>query len=136
MNAVDTNVLVYSIDVAEPVKQRLAEELIETLSEDDTVIPWQVACEVAAVLRTLANTGRFTGDYAEAVVGLRTCFPVSMPQLSTLERSLHIHTRYQMSIWDALLIAACADAGVTRLYTEDMQGRPTIEGVTLVNPFT
>lgn len=43
--------------------------------------------------------------------------------------------RDQVSPWDALLIAACADAGVTQLFTEDMQGRPVIEGVTLVDPF-
>jgi len=27
------------------------------------------------------------------------------------------------------------DAGVTRLYSEDVQSRPTIRGVTIVNPF-
>lgn len=136
MNAVDTNVLIYSIDAFDAGKRRRAVELIETLPVAQTVIPWQVACEVASVIRSMAAADRFRGDYAEAVTSLRSCFPVALPQHSTLERSLRIQLRDQVSIWDALLIGACADAGVTKLYTEDMQSRQVIEGVTLINPFS
>ncbi|HWL95369.1 MAG TPA: PIN domain-containing protein [Phycisphaerae bacterium] len=135
MNAVDTNVLIYSIDVHEPDKRRLALHLLESLSETETVIPWQVACEVASVLRSMTVAGRFRGDYSEAVSALRSCFPIVTPRLSTLERSLRIEMGDQVSVWDALLISACADAGVTRLYTEDMQSHPVIEGVEFINPF-
>ncbi len=135
MNAVDTNVLVYSIDAFDTGKRQRALELIESLPEAETIIPWQVACEVASVVRSMVISGKFRGDYGEAITSLRGCFPIALPQHSTLERSLRIHLRDQVSIWDALLIAACADAGVTHLFTEDMQGKPVIEGVTLVNPF-
>ena len=123
MNAVDTNVLIYSIDASDPRKRRRALELLESLPEAQTVIPWQVACETAAVVRSMASTGKFRGDYAEVVTSLRECFPLALPQQSTLARSLRIQTRDQMSVWDALLVAACADAGITSLYTEDMQSR-------------
>jgi predicted nucleic acid-binding protein len=135
MNAVDTNVLIYSIDARDPGKRRCALDLLESLPETETIIPWQVACEVAAVIRSMAMAGKFRGDYVEAVSSLRSCFPVVLPQLSALERSLRIQVRDQVSPWDALLIAACADAGVTRLFTEDMQGKPAIEGVALIDPF-
>ena len=135
MNAVDTNVLIYSIDANDDRKRRRALDLIEALPESETIIPWQVACEVAAVLRSMATTGKFRGNYARAVSALRDCFPIVLPQLSALEQSLLIQARDQVSPWDALLIAACAEAGVTRLYTEDMQGKPTINGVTFVDPF-
>ena len=41
MNAIDTNVLVYSFDTDDPVRQQQAIELIDRLSEnpDDTVLP-------------------------------------------------------------------------------------------------
>lgn len=135
MNAIDTNILIYSIDANDASKRSRALELLESLPEEKTVIPWQVACEVAAVLRSMAAAGRFRGDVVEAITSLRTCFPIVLPMHSTLERSLRIQMRDQVSTWDALLIAACADAGVKHLYTEDLQGRPAIEGVTLVNPF-
>ena len=83
----------------------------------------------------MGAAGNFRGDFTEAITSLRSCFPIVLPKHSTLERSLRIQTHNQVSTWDGLLIAACADAGVTRLYTEDMQGQPVIEGVTLVNPF-
>ena len=135
MNAVDTNVLIYSIDAHDPDKRRCALQLLESLPANETIIPWQVACEVAAVIRSMMVAGKFRGDYAEAVSALRSCFPVVLPQLSALDRSLNIQVRDQVSPWDALLIAACADAGVTRLFTEDMQGQAVIEGVTFENPF-
>ncbi len=135
MNAIDTNVLIYSIDAQDSTKRHRAISLIESLSEAETVIPWQVACEVAAVIRSMAVSGRFHGDYHEAVNSLRSCFPIALPRHSTLERSMRIQMQYQVSPWDAMLIAACADVGVRHLYTEDMQGRPEIEGVRFVNPF-
>ena len=135
MNAVDTNVLIYSIDAGDDGKRRRALDLIESLPATETLIPWQVACEVAAVIRTMGALGRFRGDYAQTVTALRSCFPIAIPQHSTLERSLRIQVVHQVSPWDALLLAACADAGITRLYTEDMQGRPEIERVKLVDPF-
>lgn len=135
MNAVDTNVLIYSIDAHDPVKRERALALIESLPANETVIPWQVACEVAAVVRSMATKGLFSGDYRETVAALRGCFAIALPQMSALERSLEIHTGAGVSVWDALLIAACAEAGVTTLYTEDVQGRPEIDGVTFVNPF-
>lgn len=135
MNAVDTNVLIYSIDARDARKRRCAVELLESLPEEETMIPWQVACEVAAVIRSMMNAGRFQGDYEETVIALRSCFPVVLPQLSALDRSLRIQGPHQVSPWDSLLIAACADAGVTRLYTEDLQGQSVIEGVEFVDPF-
>lgn len=135
MNAIDTNILIYSIDSRDQAKRRLAVELIEGLPEAETVIPWQVACETAAVLQTMTRTGHFKGDYAEAVAALHGCFPIVLPVLPVLERSIRIQLRDQVSTWDAMLIAACAEAGVNRLYTEDMQGKPRIEGVEMVNPF-
>jgi predicted nucleic acid-binding protein len=43
--------------------------------------------------------------------------------------------RYSLSSWDALLVAACLEAGVTRLYTEDFDDSVKKEGLEVVNPF-
>jgi len=135
MNAVDTNILIYSIDARDAAKRQQALALIESLPETETVIPWQVACEAVAVLRNMARTGQFRGDFAETAAALHACFPIAMPSVGVLDRSIRLQVRDQVSAWDAMLIAACAEAGVTRLYTEDLQSRPTIEGVEIVNPF-
>ena len=41
----------------------------------------------------------------------------------------------QWSYWDALLVAASMEAGVTRLYSEDLPGRQPPPGLEIVNPF-
>jgi len=43
--------------------------------------------------------------------------------------------RYSLSFWDALIIAACLEADVTRLYSEDFDAYPRIDGLEIVNPF-
>jgi predicted nucleic acid-binding protein len=40
-----------------------------------------------------------------------------------------------LSHWDSLLVAACQETGVTRLYSEDMQHGADYDGVKIVNPF-
>lgn len=47
MNAVDTNVFVYALDVDEPTKQAQAQDLFQrlALATGSTVLPWQVAGE-------------------------------------------------------------------------------------------
>lgn len=82
MNAVDTNILIDSIDSSDESKRRRALDLIASLPEDQRVIPWQVACETAAVIGTMARSGRFRGDFAETVGALRSCFPIVTPRLS------------------------------------------------------
>jgi len=58
MKAIDTNVLVYSFDADDPVRQQQAIELIDQLSEnpDDTILPWQVIVECLACLRRRGST--------------------------------------------------------------------------------
>lgn len=52
-----------------------------------------------------------------------------------MDRALALMSRHSLSVWDAMIVAACAEAGVTRLYSEDITGYPALDGVELVNPF-
>ncbi len=62
MNAVDTNVLVYSVDQIEAVKRTKAVALLARLSTPpvDTVLPWQVAGEYLNCLRRGKAQGRIS----------------------------------------------------------------------------
>lgn len=53
-----------------------------------------------------------------------------------IARALHIFERYKTSWWDGLMIAWAAQAGCSVLLTEDRQGAPVIEGVTILSPFS
>ena len=138
MNAIDTNVLVYFVDEHEPVKQAKATELLERLiaEETETALLWQVAVEFASCLRRWENEGRIDRTTTRGHVDhLEGTFPFLMPSRSVLRKSLDLSSRYSLSHWDSLLLAACADAGVDTLYSEDLDGGMTYDTVTIVNPF-
>jgi len=135
MNAVDTNVFIYAIDSSEPVKGPQALAFLDRLSANDTVLLWQVLCEFAAVISKLQNRGLATLDAMQAAAALRARFPLVMPDPAMLDVALGLRRDHGVSFWDSLLVAACASAGVDRLYTEDLQASPTLMGVRIVNPF-
>jgi predicted nucleic acid-binding protein len=138
MNAIDTNILVYALDHAEPAKQVLAERLLDELIENaqETILLWQVAIEVLAYWRKCKNLGKLTEsqvrDYFDQTLKM---FPVRMPSIRVLEISFQLQSRFSLSHWDSLLIAACQDAAVERLYSEDMQHGANYDGVIIINPF-
>lgn len=42
---------------------------------------------------------------------------------------------YQISYWDAAILAAAEELGCTKLYTEDLNHGQTYESVQVINPF-
>lgn len=135
MNAIDTNVPVYAVSTDEPIKGPAAMRLLDGLAAADTVLLWQVACEFGAVLARLRAQGRTGSDPFAAVAAYRARFPLVLPGPGVLDLGLRIHEEAGVAYWDAMLIAACADAGVERLYSEDVPAVRSAAGVDVVNPF-
>jgi len=138
MNAIDTNILVYAVDTSEPQKQAQAIQLLDDLSKrsEPLVLLWQVAVEFIACLRRWENANRIT---RANVLAYQTQFldphMIVMPSPSTLQSSLDLSDRYSLSHWDSLLIAACLDAGVQSLYSEDLAAGMKYDSVSVINPF-
>jgi predicted nucleic acid-binding protein len=62
-------------------------------------------------------------------------FPLSLPGPQVFARCFSLHSCFSLSHWDAMLLAACKEAGVTTLYSEDMDAGTNYDGLTIVNPF-
>ena len=138
MNAIDANVLVYSVDDTEPAKQRIADRLLDGLATgpETTIIPAQAAVEYLGCLRKWENSGRHTRDVTHHHLDLLlNSFSIVPASAGILLRSLELSSRYSLSHWDGLLLAACLEAGVETLYSEDMQDGMNYDGVRVVNPF-
>lgn len=138
MNAVDTNVLVYSLDADEPEKQAKALDLLDDLrrSPSESPLLWQVAGEFLSCLRRWESEGHISAsDVAANIHDLLAIFPLVFPVRDVLESSLDLSSRFSLSHWDSMLLAACREAGVDTLYTEDMDPGTTYDSVTLINPF-
>jgi len=61
--------------------------------------------------------------------------PLRIPSAEMLGQARRLHVEQHWSNWDALLVAACIDAGVKRLYSEDLPGRSPPQGLEIINPF-
>ncbi len=138
MNAVDTNVLLYSIDRHEPAKQLKAQRLLSGLrsATEPTVLLWQVLSEAAQQLRRWRDQDRLTPiEFAQHVQAFRYLFPLVTPEAEAFDRAISLAERYSLSHWDSMILGACQSAGATRFYTEDMGAPRTIDTIELVNPF-
>lgn len=139
MNAIDTNVLLYRIDRREAAKRMRSRELLHKLvaASTATVLPWQVVTEFARQLRRWELERRITASTLRAYLDtIRSLFPIVMPTPNVLDRALDLTERNGLGHWDAMIVAACLDAGVNALYTEDMGSPRRIESLDLINPFT
>ncbi|MGE5212576.1 MAG: PIN domain-containing protein [Nitrospirota bacterium] len=133
MNAVDTNVLLYVHDPRDVAKQVTASNLLQSLG--DGVLLWQVACEYLAASRKLVPFGYSLAQAYQDVRDLQRVWFTLLPSWNTLDRAETLLNAYSLSFWDAMIIAACLEAGVTRLYSEDFDAYSHVDGLELVNPF-
>jgi predicted nucleic acid-binding protein len=52
-----------------------------------------------------------------------------------LERGWKLQVRYQLSLWDALIVAAAKSINCRYLLTEDLQTNQNLDGVIVISPF-
>ena len=134
MNAVDTNVLIYARYPRDSVKQQKARALTANLTNG--ALLWQVACEFIAASRRLTVVG-YTQASAWGELGqLRVLWKLIVPSENVFVRAEQLTASHNLSFWDAMIVAACMEGNITRLYTEDFDNSlKQATGVEIVNPF-
>lgn len=132
MNAVDTNILIYINDPRNPDKQKIAASLVSNLT--DGVLIWQVACEYLAASRKLEPLGYDRWQAYQYIRDLQQVWHTALPTWMAIDRAENLMNRYNLSHWDSMIVAACLEASVQTLYTEDF-GYSSIDGLDIVNPF-
>ena len=130
---VDTNVFLYALDRADLKKQQAARAWREKLWKNRLGrISFQVLQEFYVQATRKWPEGR---DEARAeVTDLLTWRPVTM-DAAILERGWKLQDRYQLSFWDALIVAAAKSLGCQYLLTEDLQTDQNLDGILVISPF-
>jgi predicted nucleic acid-binding protein len=132
---VDTNVLLYAFDEAEPVKQQRAREwLAACWHRRCGRISNQVLNEFYTNARKRFSEALPVADARAEVIRYQQWRPWLLDQ-ATIETAWAIESRYQVNYWDALLVAAAQHQGCTLLLTEDLQHNQKIDRIRIVNPF-
>ncbi|MBC7732479.1 MAG: PIN domain-containing protein [Bacteriovorax sp.] len=126
---VDTNVLLYLLS-SDAVKADRAEAVlagrivisVQVLNEFANVARRKLRLEWSAIEQALRDIRRF----AEV-------FPLT---LETHERGIALASRYQLTVYDAMIAAAALEAGCETLASEDFSAGQRLDGrLTVRNPF-
>lgn len=130
---IDTNVVVYAFDRADPVKQKIALEVVE--GSERLVLSTQVLLEAWWVLtRRLAEP--LAEDVASEIIDRLRDLPVVSTDSQLVRQAIDTARRCDLAIWDALIIEAARSAGCGSVLSEDLQGGQDFGGVRVINPFS
>jgi predicted nucleic acid-binding protein len=133
---IDTNIFVYSVDGVDHRKAGIALEVIkEQAAEGTGVISFQVVQEFFnAAFKRFPSVMR-PDDAAGYLTTVLRPFLSVHSSIGLYGEALMIHSRYQLSWYDSLIMAAAAEAKCSIIYTEDLQHGAKINDVRVENPF-
>ena len=125
---IDSNVVLYLFS-SDTVKADRAESLLQS----GGLISVQVLNEVASVcLRKLKMSWEDIDAVLETLKSTCEVLPVT---LASHEKAVGLAKRFQISLYDANIVATAILCGANTLFSEDMQNGMSMETVTVVNPF-
>ncbi len=129
----DTSILVYGDDGAEPEKQRKALDLIAEHRQQRTgVVSLQVLQEY---FTAVTRKQKLDAAIARSKVEIYSRFHLGEPGVSDILAAIDIHRLHGISYWDALVLRMAKQTGCRALLSEDMQHGQDFDGVGIVNPF-
>ena len=125
----DTNVVLYLMS-QDADKARRAEEVLA----QGALVSVQVLNEITSVARRkLAMSWSDIGDFLDLLRGLCRVEPITV---ATHDLGRQLAERYQLSVYDAMIVASALLAGCESLYSDDMRAGLRVEGrLTILNPF-
>jgi predicted nucleic acid-binding protein len=131
LNFLDTNVLLYRADARDSRKRQIATELCRTLE-------FGISTQVLQEFYLSATHPKKLGlSHSEARQILHALFefPIHVVDLATIEEAWRLQARYQISYWDAAIVASAKALDCRTLYSEDLNDGQRYEGIRVVNPF-
>lgn len=131
----DTNLLVYAYDTRNSQKQIIAQDWIKkSIRMGRGVLSAQVLSEFYIVVtQRIKNFLSLTE--AKKIIGLFDRLEVVEIDRPLVHHSIEIHQQYQISYWDAMIIAAAERAGCSIVLSEDLNDGQKYNGITARNPF-
>jgi predicted nucleic acid-binding protein len=129
----DTNILLYAYDLDAPAKRAVARAILE----EAWIQPSRTALSVQVLQEFHVNFVRSGHPVAEAtlIIGDFTSWMVIENSLALFRRGLWLQSRWQISLWDAMILAAAESSGARELFSEDLNHGQDYGGVRAINPF-
>jgi predicted nucleic acid-binding protein len=129
----DTNILAYAEGTNGTVMRDKALELIKRLPPEAIVLPVQTLGELFNVLVRKAR--RRPTRARAAVLSWCDAYAVMETSPAVMVSATDLASDHGTTIWDAVVLAAAAEAECRLVLSEDLQDGFTWRGVTVTNPF-
>ena len=130
----DSNILIYAFDTAEPVKRARSRSLIESLPAEAIVLSAQVVNEFYFTVTRKLRRPLPAAHAEEAVRGL-SGFRILPLDYKLSVAAMELVRKHQLSIWDALILESALDGKCRTLFSEDFQEGRKYGALTVTNPF-
>lgn len=129
----DTNILLYAYDLDALAKRSGAMAIVEEA--------WRQPARIALSVEVLqefhvifVRSGRPVAE-ATLIVGDFSSWIVIENSLALFQRGLWLQSRWQISLWDAMILAAAESSGARELLSEDLNHGQKYGLVYVINPF-
>ena len=130
----DSNILVYMQDSSEPQKRKTARNLFAICSRNHTaVISTQCLQEFYNVTAGKQKQDKLL--MKQVIHTYTENMPVVQITPAIIEQAIDISIETQFSFWDSLILSAAISADCTVVYSEDLNSRQIVRGITIKNPF-
>ena len=131
----DTNILVYCMDAADPVRQAKAIERWARACEQDTVVLSAQVLQEFYAITTRKLQPPLSATEAQLQVERLACFEVVGHSAASVIEATRLAQRYQLQWWDALILEAALRAQADVLVSEDGQHGQRFGKLMVENPF-
>ncbi len=130
----DSNILIYAFDTAEPAKRTRSRALIESLPPSAIVLSAQVLNEFYFTVTRKLRPALPAATAEEAVRGLGG-FRILPVDYRLSIAAMGLVRKHQLSIWDALIVESAIDGGCRTLFSEDFQDGRKYGALKVTDPF-
>jgi predicted nucleic acid-binding protein len=132
---VDTNILIYALDPAEPMRRQVSADLLrQTIRQRTLTLSPQSLNEC---YRVLTRRRRLIPlDQARAYIRTLAPWAIAPLDAETMQRAFAIEDATGLGWWDCLMLASALAAACRLFVSEDLQDGRDVDGMRIANPFT
>jgi predicted nucleic acid-binding protein len=132
---VDTNILIYAHDISAGEKRIRAKELMRDLWQSgEGCLSIQVLQEFYVNV-TQKVTKPLPTEAAAQIIADLSVWEVHRPRTEDVLYAIRLQKRYQISFWDAMILASALQLGCHVLWSEDLNPGQVYDQVEVQSPF-
>ncbi|WP_295853908.1 PIN domain-containing protein [uncultured Xylophilus sp.] len=131
----DTNILLYTVDASDPVRQEAAIACFERAAAEHTVVLSTQVLQEFYNIGTRKLRPPLSPREAQHQVQQLCAFEVIGSSAQSIQAGIDLAQQHRLSWWDALILEAALRAHADVLYTEDGTHGQKFGSLTVVNPF-